>query len=350
MKNNSGQLLMEMIIVLGIGVLLIASSAGSLYVVIKSNESSQDYQNASSLMNGLSDMASVVAERDWYAIYDLGKGIENQYHIATSSNQFIIVSAVEEKLVEYTLFRRYFYVENVSRDPGTGAIEDVYNINNDDPSTQKIVMVVEWDASGTIPNVTRNLYVTRWKSAVFNQTDWFGGATTPTTDIVSRSNTRFFESQNVITTTPGQLSINLASGCLGNDNCYIKSNIFDTNIASATPNYIMWTGSQPANTQVKFQFASSDCSNGALNSPACDNPTIDSITNWNAIYFGPNASPVDYYAPVSGAQQRIDINDAGFANVHNHHRYFRYLMELAGVSPTATIPPVVNDIIIGYSP
>ncbi|MEK7634325.1 MAG: hypothetical protein AAB396_00350 [Patescibacteria group bacterium] len=105
------------------------------------------------------------------------------------------------------------------------------------------------------------------------------------------------------------------------------SSIFDTqSIGGAAINTIMWQGSQPNGTSVKFQIASSNNSNGP----------------WD--YKGPGGSNVTYYSP-SGPDSSSQINLA----YHNNHRYFRYKIFLYS-NAAQTDGPQVSDVIINWSP
>lgn len=117
----------------------------------------------------------------------------------------------------------------------------------------------------------------------------------------------------------------------------LTSSVFDTGVsAGVTLNSIMWQGNKPSGTNVKFQIASSNCSNGATNPPTC------STGSWS--YLGPDGSGSTYYTP-SDANVPVPINLAQ----HNNKRYFRYRIFMesdAGQSAS----PRVDDVIINWSP
>lgn len=117
----------------------------------------------------------------------------------------------------------------------------------------------------------------------------------------------------------------------------LTSSIFDTGVSSGVAlNTIMWQGNQPTGTSVKFQIASSNCSNGADNPPTCNSGS------WT--YRGPDGSNTTYYAP-TGPGVPIQIN----LKYHNNHRYFRYKIFLTS-DAGRTQSPRVDDVIINYSP
>jgi hypothetical protein len=104
------------------------------------------------------------------------------------------------------------------------------------------------------------------------------------------------------------------------------SSVFDTGVASGTAlNTIMWQGSKPAGTSVKFQIASSNSSGGP----------------WS--YLGPDGSGTTYYSPSdAGIPAQINLS------YHNGYRYFRYKVFLESDVGKAQAPRIDN-IIINWS-
>ncbi len=108
----------------------------------------------------------------------------------------------------------------------------------------------------------------------------------------------------------------------------LTSSIFDTGVSTgAAINTIMWQGSQPTGTMVKFQIASD---------------TTSTPASWN--YKGPDGSNTTYYTP-TGPGVPAQINLA----YHNNHRYFRYKIFLVS-NAAQTESPRVDDVIINWSP
>jgi len=107
----------------------------------------------------------------------------------------------------------------------------------------------------------------------------------------------------------------------------LVSSVFDTwAIGGSAMNTIMWQGTQPSGTSVKFQIASSNSADGT----------------WD--YKGPGGSETTYYSPVDkGIPAQINL-----AN-HNNKRYFRYKIFLYS-DASGTNSPTVTDVIINWSP
>ena len=169
-KDNSGQALIEAIIALTIGALMISVATGVLSVILNSDEISQDNQTVSLLAGALADNLNVFAEKNWHNIYDLNKGADAKYFLATSTGQLAAQSGNENLNINGALFSRYFYIENVERDAG-GNI----GVGTNDPSTQKATIVAEWRVRSSTTTLSTLLYLTRHANQIFRQTDWFGG-------------------------------------------------------------------------------------------------------------------------------------------------------------------------------
>ncbi|MBI4993446.1 hypothetical protein HZC33_00595 [Candidatus Wolfebacteria bacterium] len=105
---------------------------------------------------------------------------------------------------------------------------------------------------------------------------------------------------------------------------YLISSVFDS-FGSSAINSIIWQGTQPSGTAVRFQLASSNSSNGP----------------WN--YMGPDGSSTTYYSANPGVSMAINT-----AN-HNNQRYFRYKVILYS-DASQTLTPTITNIIINWSP
>lgn len=108
---------------------------------------------------------------------------------------------------------------------------------------------------------------------------------------------------------------------------FLYSHIIDTQIqGGTTPNAILWRGTEPAGTRVKFQFASSNATSGPWN-----------YLGWNGFF----CSPIGSYSGASG--KAIEIKAA----CHVNERYLRYKVILE--TDDTTITPVVEEIVLNYA-
>lgn len=106
----------------------------------------------------------------------------------------------------------------------------------------------------------------------------------------------------------------------------LTSSIFDTEVVGgAGLNTIMWQGTKPTGTAVKFQIAASNNVGGP----------------WN--YLGPDGTSATYYQP-AGADVQTKIIKA----VHDNYRYIRYQVTLES-NIEKTYSPLISNIILGWS-
>jgi len=171
-NSESGQLLLEML--LAISAFVVVAVLGSQLVMVSqvSNKLSGDKNVASGVADEMLEAVQNVATEDWQLIYGLNKGSGNLYHPEKSGNKWILAGGNETVTLNGIDYVRSFYAENASRNPVTQNIESAYNVANDDPSTQKIVINVSWPNADPIAS---NEYITRWRNKACAQSDWSGG-------------------------------------------------------------------------------------------------------------------------------------------------------------------------------
>ena len=106
----------------------------------------------------------------------------------------------------------------------------------------------------------------------------------------------------------------------------LDSTVYDTGIAEgAQLNSFIWKGTKPVGTDVKFQFAVSNASDGP----------------WT--FMGPDGTENTYYSPNPDVSQRLDYS------LFSDKRYFRYRVTLVS-NQAQTISPQVTDVIVNWSP
>lgn len=198
-----GQLLAEVLIAMAFVTVIIAAGTQLFLVGGTSSKSSTERNVAQGLIQETLDAARTVAESRWLNIYkppsgsgdpSASKGSSNHYYTQISGSSWALLSGNENVTMNGIQYTRYFYIENVSRDPTTRAIEYSYNASNDDPSTQKITIVVSWQGAAPI---TVSEFITRWRNRVCVQTNWNGGASA---SVVTCPTTMFGSAQSGIDT------------------------------------------------------------------------------------------------------------------------------------------------------
>lgn len=102
----------------------------------------------------------------------------------------------------------------------------------------------------------------------------------------------------------------------------VTSSVFDAS-ASSTYNSIMWQGTMgTGNTgKVRFQFAASDCTNGATNAPTC---TVS--PSWNYIG-GALCTTGDWFDPGS-PNTPIELKGTTCSTTWNNKRYYKYKVQI----------------------
>lgn len=109
--------------------------------------------------------------------------------------------------------------------------------------------------------------------------------------------------------------------CGYSTNGELISSTFDTGTDSVTYNWIAWTGTKPTNTEIKFQIATSNNSNGP----------------WN--FTGPDGTSGTYYT--NAAKEFINYNH------HLNQRYLRYKLFLDTQADLQA--PILEEVSISYS-
>lgn len=315
---RKGQSLIEVFVALGVGVLMIGGITGAFSVILKTNDFAEKSRNAAILNDTLAELTRSFADGNWPGIYNLSKGSSNRYYLINSSGIITPQSGSESVTIGAFDYVRSFYVDNISRD-GSGNIEAVYNIDNDDPSTQKITVETNYTIGGVARTISTWFYVTRMRNFVINQTDWSGGAGQG--GPITVMNNRFDSQINIdFTTTPGSITP-IPGACLSNDDsgdCELFSSVFDTELVNGSGfNNFMWQGVQPEGTKVKFKIAASNDPGGP----------------WS--YPGPPVKPL-------GPNIQTEIDQSNF----NNKRYFKFKIIIDSATGGR---PRIDDVSISLS-
>ncbi|MEK9154829.1 MAG: hypothetical protein AAB596_02065 [Patescibacteria group bacterium] len=109
--------------------------------------------------------------------------------------------------------------------------------------------------------------------------------------------------------------------------------VFDTGIEGAAYNSVMFKGTKPVNTKVRFQFATSNNSGGP----------------WS--YIGGATCAVGDWYDVPNVDSPVEITCA--PSSHNNQRYFRYKIQLCSASDCSSggsDTPSVTDVVVSWSP
>lgn len=173
-KKQNGSLLLELLIAISLLCIIVFMGANAVFLSMKSNEASRDRDVGSTLANESLEAVRAVTEENWQNIYSLSKD-GTHYIVIQREGKWVVESvgnATDENITfNNKIYRRYIIIENVSRDTDY-KIETAYNALKDDPSTQKVSVVV---ISPTGDETLISGYFFRWKNLICNQSNWVTG-------------------------------------------------------------------------------------------------------------------------------------------------------------------------------
>ncbi|HPD55368.1 MAG TPA: hypothetical protein PLR11_00955 [Candidatus Paceibacterota bacterium] len=314
-----GQVLAEILVAVMLAGIIIGGIAATIGTSVITGNKVRETTVAVGLIQDAMEGIKAISESSWVSFYCLpngicpgSKGSDNHFYPDYVDGSWQIVSGEKLKIVEGVDYTYYFYVENVNRDSSgnittTGGTED--------PSTQKITIVVNWPPNNS---VVMSEYRTRVTSNYFADYNW---------DVGRISSGVFVKSAGYYASTNGPISIINGTITLSTStDGFLTSPVFDTTFAEGVAfNGIRWKGALPTGAHVRFQLATSNTSTPAT---------------WN--FIGPDGTTSSYYE--AGMDQIASIT----LNNHNNQRYFRYIVYLYP-EPGGAVP-VVSKVIITYSP
>ena len=201
-KERGGQSLVEVLISIGMAAILLGSSVYIGRSVLRSNSDVKKTQAATNLAQELMDNARVYADANWSTFYNTSKGSANHYNIDSSGSTYVLASGDDVVTQNSVQFTRYFYAENVYRDSSSDAVSDSGGVL--DTSTQKVTVKVFWEGK---EGISISEYIARYRSYVFLQTDWSGGANQSLVNSLSSVGNLYSSASSVATGTAGQIKL-----------------------------------------------------------------------------------------------------------------------------------------------
>lgn len=216
-----GQILAELMIAITVGVLIAAIGAELTSVSFQATRSSKQRNEGLGLaQEAMEAMRAIVrsnstSSQGWNKLYlppeGMGvsstKGIANPFHPEVISNEWRLIAGFENLTVSGNAYTRSIIIENVSRASSTGAIQSSYDAAYDDPSTQKIRVIVSRPEFTDIELVS---YFTRFLNESMAQTNWSGSLSdTPVNASSTTTNVGTATEENNInrTGTPGSVKL-----------------------------------------------------------------------------------------------------------------------------------------------
>jgi len=206
-KAQLGQVLAEILIAIVIAGIVIGGIAGTIGTSVITSKKTRQITAATGLAQQDIEAAKAVAESSWLSIYcppsgtcPGNKGPSNHYKAVLSGGSWQIQSGEATSTIDALTYTHYFYIENVNRDEGG----DIKTDGTEDPSTQKITVMVTWSGE---TNFTMAEYLMRTTSSYFRDFNWSSG---------NLGEGPYTSSQGKYSTTSGDVMI---------DNSAIKLNI-----------------------------------------------------------------------------------------------------------------------------
>lgn len=199
--KQKGSLLFEMLIVISLVAILLSVGANAVFLSMRSSKASEERDVANNLASVVLESVRAIAEEDWLNIYSLTKGGQH-YYPSEVEGKWSLVEGDEVLNINNISYTRYLIIDNVSRNATTKDIETDYVLSNDDPSTQKITVTVNWSQGSP---VVISEYFYRWRNKICPQTEW----TTPESgSSVENCNTiSYDEKESTIDTSAGSLKL-----------------------------------------------------------------------------------------------------------------------------------------------
>jgi len=153
-RLQRGQLLVELVMVIGLTALIIPALLSGFIASIDSKPQQEKRVQAVALLKETETAVKSVRDNDWATFASVTKNAA--YHPVISSNKWILQSGVATNSAGLT---QSVVISNVYRDSG-GAIASSPTGNTLDPSTLKVVLTVSWQKP-IVSSSTSTIYLTR---------------------------------------------------------------------------------------------------------------------------------------------------------------------------------------------
>ena len=177
LKNQKGQMLVEILVAIVIAGVVIGGVAGVIGTSLISSKKTKQVTVATGLAQQYLDAIKTVAQSSWIDLYcppsgtcPGDKGTTSTYSVLFADNSWSFASSSLLESIDGLNFTHYFYVENVYRDEG-GDI--VTSGGEEDPSTQKVTVYITWSGGGSEFSLSE--YLIRSGSAYFIDRGWTEG-------------------------------------------------------------------------------------------------------------------------------------------------------------------------------
>ncbi len=182
--NNSGQILIEIILAVLIGTIIIGAAASLIVANQRSSQISEQKNTAVFLAQEGAESLKSIVENNWHWIFlppdgagdkDASKGDGNNYclKIDIDKNEWILTNNLTDCEIDVNgiIYTRTINIYNANREDNDD--ENIIDPGGiEDPSTQKVKIKISYPAG---EDLIIEKYLTRWRNEIFIQSDWSGG-------------------------------------------------------------------------------------------------------------------------------------------------------------------------------
>ncbi|MEI7498449.1 MAG: hypothetical protein WCK11_04155 [Candidatus Falkowbacteria bacterium] len=192
LSRPSGQLLLEVLLVVGIAAAVSGMIGTMTYSGLQSGKTMTEASTARWLANKFSDGLSAVAYSRWQNISSVTKGSSSPLHLDEIDGVWQLAMGTATTTINNIEYAGSIIVEDVCRDDATNkqivvqsGVPPCGAEQHLDPSTEKVTIEVAW-LNGSQRVVK---YLTRWRNKVCEQTSWTATSSATSTCPVSTFDT-----------------------------------------------------------------------------------------------------------------------------------------------------------------
>ncbi len=168
-----------MLVALGLAVTVMMMALGIMRFLIRLGANDPVTQAGAMVAKKAAESVTEAAAGSWQVVANTTQG--EKYHIATSTNGFVLALGAATSTVNGITYTNYIAVDPVFRS-ATDTIDVAGGIA--DPATKKITITSSWWYGGATSTEVIEGYVARTRNESIVQTDWIGGPTCPSVDPV----------------------------------------------------------------------------------------------------------------------------------------------------------------------
>lgn len=172
--KEKGQVLAEILVAIVVAGIIIGGIAGTIGTSFFAGRKTRQITAASGLAQQTMEAIKTVAESNWFLLYcppngncPANKGSAYHYKVVATSGGWEFQIGEATTTIDQVVYTSYFYVENVNRNEGGDIVS---NGGLEDPSTQKVSVVVSWEGA----SISLGEYIMRLTSASFSDFNWSG--------------------------------------------------------------------------------------------------------------------------------------------------------------------------------